>query len=81
MMRTLTGLMVALALGLASAAAAATITVDTNKKTYLPGDSITVTTTLTVAGAEGNFPSVLVQLLWNDPQILGVPGPSPLDPR
>ena len=75
-MRTLAGLMVALALGLASAATAATVTVDTNKKTYLSGDSILVTTTLTVTGAEGSFPTALLNLLWSDPQILGTPGPA-----
>ena len=52
MMRTFTGLMVALTLGLASAATAATVTVDTDKMTYLPGESITVTTTLTTSGGE-----------------------------
>ncbi len=41
------------ALGLASAANAISVVVDTDKKTYLTGDSITVTTTMVVTGAEG----------------------------
>ncbi len=86
MMRTLTGLMVVLALGLASAADAATIVVDTDKKTYLTGDSITVTTTMTITGAEcsalgdGTCGFVLLELLWNDAQIAGIPGPAAYGP-
>ena len=75
MMRTLTGLMVALVLGLASAATAATISVDTNKKTYNPGDSIVMTVVTTISGAEGLQAQYVLELLWNDAQIAGVPGP------
>jgi hypothetical protein len=67
--------MVALVLGLASAATAATISVDTDKKTYLPGESITVTVVTTISGAEGAQAQYFLELLWNDAQIAGVPGP------
>jgi hypothetical protein len=86
MMRTLTGLIVALVLGLASAATAISVIVDTDKKTYLPGESILVTTTMTVTGAEcpavadGTCAFVLLELLWSDPQIAGVPGPASYGP-
>jgi hypothetical protein len=75
MMRTLTVSMAALALGLASAASAATISIESDKATYLPGETITLTTTLTTTGGEPVTINVLVELLWNDAQISGVPGP------
>ena len=77
MMRTLISLFsLALVLGFASAATAATIVVDTDKKTYLPGESILVTIVTTTSGAEGLQGQYLLELLWNDAQILGVPGPA-----
>ena len=79
MMRTLTGLMVALTLGLASAATATSLTVDTDKKTYLGGETITVTTTLVVMAGHSSQNQLLLQLLWSDPQILGTPGPTTVD--
>ena len=73
MMRTLISMIsLMVVLGLGAAASAATITVDTDKKTYLPGESITVTTTLTITGAEcpaigdGSCSQALLELLWND---------------
>jgi hypothetical protein len=51
-------------------------TVDTDKKTYLSGETITVTTTLTTSGAEPTTVFVLLELIWSDPQIAGVPGPA-----
>ena len=72
-MRILAGLM--LALGLASAATAATIVVDTDKATYLTGETITITTTLTTPGDEFAI-QALLELIWNDPQVAGTPGPA-----
>ena len=68
------------ALGFASAATAATIIVDTDKVNYLPGETITVTTTLTITGGEAAAAFALLNLLWNDAQILGTPGPANYGP-
>ncbi len=68
------------ALGFASAATAATITVDTDKATYLTGETITVTTTLITTGGEASASFALLELVWSDPQIDGVPGPAVYGP-
>ena len=87
MMRTLTGLTVALVLGLASAATAITVVVDTDKTTYMVGESIIVTTTMTVTGAEcpavadGTCAGILLQLTWDDAKIADDPvGPAAYGP-
>ncbi len=64
------------ALGLADAAFAATVSVDTDKATYLPGETITITTTLITTGMEPAEAFVLLQLLWDDDRIAGTPGPA-----
>lgn len=63
-------------LGLASAASAAMISVDTDKKFYLPTETINVTLTLTTTGAEVAANQVLLELLWDDPRVDGIPGPT-----
>ena len=68
------------ALGLASAATAATVVVDTDKATYLTGETITITTPLTTTGGEGVTAFALLELLWSDAQIDGVPGPAAYGP-
>ncbi len=78
MMRALISMVAGL--GLASAASAATIVVDSDKATYLTGETITVTTTLVTTGGEPPAQFALLELVWSDPQIDGVPGPASYGP-
>ena len=77
-MRTLICLVAAL--GLASAATAGTVAVDTDKATYLTGETITVTITLITTGGEPSALYAILELHWNDAQIDGVPGPAVYGP-
>lgn len=52
-------------LALASGASAATIVVDTDKQIYDVGETILLTATLNVTGAEGAFLSASVNVEWN----------------
>ena len=79
MMRIRTALVAALTLGLAGAASAATIIVDTDKATYLTGETITVTTTLVTTGAEAGVQFVQVELLW-DGSLTTAAGPATQTP-
>ena len=74
MLRALISLVAAL--GLASSASAATIIVDSDKATYLSGETITITTTLTTTGLEPISGFALLELVWSDAQVAGTPGPA-----
>ena len=80
MIRTLISLIsLMMTLGLASAATATSLTVDTDKIFYTPGETITVTTTLVVMTGHSTQSQLLLQLVWNDAQIDGTPGPTTAD--
>lgn len=75
-MRALIALVATLALGLASAALATTITVETDKATYLLGETITITTTLTTTGLEPAASVARLELIWSDGANAGTAGPT-----
>jgi hypothetical protein len=80
MKRTL--FVMAVVLGFATAAGAATLTVVTDKATYLPGETVSLTLTGNSQGENASFYSLIGRLLYNpalaDPGTVGValnPGP------
>ena len=68
-------------LALAGAASGATVTVVVNQPNPDPccGDIVTITTTLTTDGTEEPAQLAILQLLWSDSQVQGVPGPVQYD--